>query len=196
MQQITAIYGSPRLEGNTATLLRQAVAGARSQGVAVKEIFLRDLKMSPCLEIYGCKRDGECAIHDDFQPVRDAILAADGIMLASPIFFYAVSAQVKVLMDRFQSQWVKKHWIEGLPMGKSRTLRKGLFLAAGATHGKKLFDGALLSVKYFFDVLDTELSDYRFFRGLDYAEDIRAHPEFQSDARRAGADLARALSAV
>ena len=99
-------------------------------------------------------------------------------------------------MDRFQSQWVKKHWIEGLPMGQSRTLRKGLFLAAGATHGKKLFDGALLSVKYFFDVLDTELSDYRFFRGLDYAEDIRAHPEFQSDARQAGADLARALSAA
>ncbi len=196
MHQITAIYGSPRHEGNTATLLRQAITGARSQGAAVKEIFLRDLKMSPCLEIYGCKDDGECAIHDDFQPVRDAILAADGIMLASPIFFYAVSAQVKVLMDRFQSQWVKKHWIEGLPMGKSYALRKGLFLAAGATHGKKLFDGALLSVKYFFDVLDTELSDYRFFRGLDYAEDIHAHPDFQSEARQAGADLARALSAA
>ena len=196
MHQITAIYGSPRREGNTATLLRQAVEGARSQGAAVKEIFLRDLKMSPCLEIYGCKHDGECAIHDDFQPVRDAILAADGIMLASPIFFYAVSAQVKILMDRFQSQWVLKHWIEGLPMGKSRALRKGLFLAAGATQGKKLFDGALLSVKYFFDVLDTELSDYRFFRGLDFAEDILAHPDFQTEARQAGEELARALTAA
>ncbi len=194
--RIMAIYGSPRREGNTATLLRRAVEGARGQGAVVEEIFLRDLKMSPCLEIYGCKLDGECAIKDDFQQVRDAILAADGIILASPIFFYSVSAQVKILMDRFQSQWVKKHWIEGLPMGQSRNLRKGLFLAAGATHGKKLFDGALLSVKYFFDVLDTELSDYRFFRGLDYAEDIRAHPEFQSDARQAGADLARALSAA
>ncbi len=191
--RITAIYGSPRLEGNTATLLRRAVEGARGQGAAVEEIFLRDLKMSPCLEIYGCKRDGECAIRDDFQRVRDAILAADGIMLASPIFFYSVSAQVKILMDRFQSQWVKKHWIEGLPMGRSRAVRKGLLLAAGATQGRKLFDGALLSVKYFFDVLDTELWDYKLFRGLDHAEDIQAHPDFQSEARQAGAALARAL---
>ncbi|MGD9097820.1 MAG: flavodoxin family protein, partial [Desulfobacterales bacterium] len=112
-RRIVAIYGSPRRAGNTATLLRQAVAGARDQGAAVEEIYLRDLKMSPCLEIYGCKRDGECAIKDDFQGVRDIILAADGIILASPIFFYSVSAQVKILMDRFQSQWVKKHWIEG-----------------------------------------------------------------------------------
>ena len=193
MHQITAIYGSPRRTGNTATLLHQAVAGARAQGVTVKEIFLRDLNMSPCLEIYGCKRGGECAIHDDFQPVRDDLLAADGIMLASPIFFYSVSAQVKILMDRFQSQWVKKHWIEGLPMGKSRSLRKGLFLAAGATRGKKLFDGALLSVKYFFDVLDTELWDYKFYRGLDYAEDIHAHPDYQSEAHQAGVALALAL---
>ncbi len=193
MHRITAIYGSPRREGNTSTLLDRAVEGARSQGMTVKEIFLRDLKMAPCLEIYGCKRDGECAIKDDFQEVRDAILAADGIMLASPIFFYSVSAQVKILMDRFQSLWVKKHWIEGQPMGRSLSLRKGLFLSAGATQGKKLFDGALLSVKYFFDVLDTELWDYKFFRGLDHAEDIQAHPGYQAEAHQAGVALARAL---
>ena len=196
MHRITAIYGSPRREGNTATLLRRAVAGARAQGLDVTEIHLRDLKMSPCLEIYGCKRDGECAIHDDFQSVRDTILAADGIMLASPIFFYTVSAQVKILMDRFQSQWVKKHWIEGQPMGKSRDLRKGLFLSAGATQGKKLFDGALLSVKYFFDVLDTTLWDYRCFRGLDYADDIHQHLDYQTEAFETGAALARALKST
>lgn len=195
-RQITAIYGSPRREGNTATLLRQAVQGARTQGLPVQEIFLRDLKMSPCLEIYGCKRDGECAIKDDFQEARDAILAADGIMLASPIFFYTVSAQVKILMDRFQSQWVKKHWIEGHPMGRSRALRKGLFISAGATQGKKLFDGALLSVKYFFDVLDTELWDFKFFRQLDYADDIHKHPDYKTEAFQAGTALARALQST
>lgn len=196
MQQITAIYGSPRRQGNTATLLRKAVEGARTQGLAVTEIVLRDLKMSPCLEIYGCTRDGECAIKDDFQKVRDAILAADGIMLASPIFFYSVSAQVKILMDRFQSQWVKKHWIDGLPMGQSRVVRKGLFLSAGATRGKRLFDGALLSVKYFFEVLDAELWDYKLYRQLDFAQDVHEHLEYQEEAFRAGAALAKALKAV
>jgi multimeric flavodoxin WrbA len=196
MQQITAIYGSPRRQGNTATLLRQAVRGARDQGLTVTEIYLRDLKISPCLEIYGCTRDGECAIRDDFQGARDAILGADGIMLASPIFFYSVSAQVKILMDRFQSQWVKKHWIEGRPMGKSRPVRKGLFLSAGATQGKKLFDGALLSVRYFFDVLDTELWDYKLFRQLDHADDIHKHPDYQAAAFQAGAALARVLQST
>ena len=133
---------------------------------------------------------------DDFQAVRDAILAADGIMLASPIFFYSVSAQVKILMDRFQSQWVKKHWIEGQPMGQSRATRKGLFLSAGATRGRKLFDGALLSVKYFFDVLDTELWDYRLYRQLDFADDIQRHPEYLAEAFQTGAALASVLQAV
>jgi multimeric flavodoxin WrbA len=196
MRQITAIYGSPRRTGNTATLLNKAVEGARSEGLAVNEIYLRDLKMSPCLEIYGCMRDGECSIQDDFQAVRDTILAGEGIMLASPIFFYSVSAHVKILMDRFQSQWVKKHWIEGHPMGPSNPVRKGLFLSAGATQGRKLFDGALLSVKYFFDVLDTELWDYKLFRQLDFADDILKHPDYQAEAYQAGTALARALQST
>ncbi len=80
--RIVALYGSPRRRGNTATL----------------EIVLRDLKMSACLEIYSCKQDGECRIRDDFQRVRDQVIACDGLMLASPIFYYAVSAHTKILM--------------------------------------------------------------------------------------------------
>ena len=77
-------------------------------GADVGEIVLRDLKMSPCLEIYGCKKTGRCVIRDDFQAVYDQLLACDGIMLASPIMFYTVSAHTKILMDRCQSLWVKK----------------------------------------------------------------------------------------
>ncbi|MFO7859912.1 MAG: flavodoxin family protein, partial [Desulfosalsimonas sp.] len=84
MGRIVAIYGSPRRAGNTATLLAEAVAGAKSRGALVDEIVLWDRKISPCLEIYGCKKTGECVIKDDFQAMRDAILAADGLMLATP----------------------------------------------------------------------------------------------------------------
>ena len=96
------MYGSPRRNGNTATLLKKAVGGANDAGARVEEIVLRDLKMSPCLELYGCKNAGECRLKDDFQKARDQILASDGLMLASPVFFYTVSAQTKILMDRFQ----------------------------------------------------------------------------------------------
>ena len=193
MPILTAIYGSPRRNGNTATLLKQAVAGAVDAGALVEEIVLRDVNMSPCLEIYGCKNSGRCAINDEFNQVADQIKASDGLMLASPIFFYAVSAHTKILMDRCQSLWVKKHWVEQKPLGSQTYNKKGLFISVGATQGKKLFDGALMSIRYFFDVLDMEVWRALLYRGLDFEEDVLKHPEYLTEAYSAGMDLAKIL---
>ena len=119
MIEIAAVYGSPRRRGNTALLLRQAVAGARDAGAKVSEIVLRDLKMSPCLEIYGCKTTGRCVIDDDYGAIETLLQEVDGLMLASPIFFYTVSAHTKILMDRCNSLWVKKYLIEKKPFGQT-----------------------------------------------------------------------------
>jgi len=168
MPKIVAIYGSPRRTGNTAALLDHSVQGAQDAGAVVKRIVLRDLKMSPCLEIYGCQQSGNCAIQDDFQSARDQILSADGLMVASPVFFYAVSAHIKILMDRCQSLWVRKYWIDKTPVGQQTPKRKGLFIGVGATRGKRLFEGILLSVQYWFDVLDAALWKSLLFRELDF----------------------------
>ena len=191
--KIVAIYGSPRRKGNTAALLKKAIEGARDSGAAVEEIVLRDLKISPCLEIYGCLEAGECAIKDDFQMVRDKILDARGLILASPVFFYTVSAHTKMLMDRFQSLWVKKYWVEKAPQGQKTHNRKGLFISVGATKGKKLFDGILLSVKYFFDVLDMELWKALLYRQLDFQDDVLKHPEYLEEAYQTGKGFAASL---
>jgi multimeric flavodoxin WrbA len=193
MSRIIAVYGSPRRQGNTATLLKRAVSGALDAGAEVNEIILRDLKMSPCLEIYGCKKEGKCVIKDDFQKVIDQILSAQGLMLASPIFFYTVSAHTKIMMDRCQSLWVKKYWIDKVPYGQWEPIRKGLFISAGATKGKKLFDGTLLTVKYFFDVLDMELCRSLLYRSLDVEDDVLKHPEYLEEAYRAGKEFAEVL---
>ena len=193
MPQIVAIYGSPRRRGNTATLLKNAVQGAVDAGAQVNEIVLRDLKMSPCLEIYACKKNGRCAIKDDFHQVVDQILSAKALMLASPIFFYTVSAHTKILMDRCQSLWVKKYWIDKVPFGQWEPKRKGLFISVGATKGKKLFNGVLLTVKYFFDVLDMELFRSLLYRGLEFEGDVLKYPEYLEDAYEAGKALARAI---
>lgn len=193
MCQITAIYGSPRRKGNTTALLKEAVAGAREQGATVNEFVLRDEKISPCLEIYGCTKDGKCVIKDNFHKVRDSMLSSGGVMLASPIFFYTVSAHTKIFMDRCQSLWVKKYWIEGIPFNQWQTRRKGLFISAGATKGKKLFDGALLTVKYFFDVIDASLWKSLLYRGLDFEKDVFNHPEFLEEAHETGAQLVESL---
>ena len=193
MSQILAIYGSPRRRGNTATLLKHAVQGAVDTGAHVNEIVLRDLKMSPCLEIYACKKEGRCAIKDDFQQVVDQILSAKGLILASPIFFYTVSAHTKILMDRCQSLWVKKYWIDKVPFGQWEPKRKGLFISVGATKGKKLFNGVLLTVKYFFDVLDMELFRSLLYRGLEFEDDVLKYPEYLEEAYEAGKALAKAI---
>jgi len=193
MPRILALYGSPRRAGNTAALLKRAVEGARSARADVTELVLRDLKMSPCLEIYGCKKDGRCVIDDDFQKVYDQLLDCDGLMLASPVFFYAVSAHTKILIDRCQSLWVKKYWLEQSPSALRSINRKGLFIAVGATKGKKLFDGVLLTVRYFFDPLDMELWRALLYRGLDFEGDAVKHPEFLDEAYQAGKELCLAL---
>lgn len=193
MKKVVAIYGSPRRKGNTALLLEEAVRGAREEGAEVEEVFLRDLKMSPCLEIYECKNSGRCAIQDDFQKVYESILASQAVMLASPIFFYSVSAHTKILMDRCQSLWVKKHWLKGGSSGESPSGRKGLFISVGATRGKKLFDGTLLTVRYYFEAIDCELWKSLLYRELDFEGDVLEHPEYLEEAHQAGSDLIRAL---
>jgi multimeric flavodoxin WrbA len=193
VQKVLAIYGSPRRKGNTAVLLDHAVQGALEAGAEVEKIYLRDLKMSPCLEIYGCKETGRCVIQDDFQKIHDQLLSCQGLILASPIFFYALSAHTKILMDRCQSLWVKKYWIDKVQYGQWEPKRKGLFISVGATKGKKLFDGALLTVKYFFDVLDMELWEALLYRGLDFEGDVLKQPEHLEEAREAGKNLVLAL---
>ncbi len=196
MPDIAAVFGSPRRNGNTANLLKSAIAGARQAGAEIDEIILRDYRISPCLEIYDCKKDGECAIKDDFQQIRDRILACNGLIIATPIFFYAVSAQVKILMDRCQSLWVKKYWVEKTACAQPQAMRKGLVIAAGATKGKKLFDGMLLSMRYFFEVLDMELWDALLFRGLDLEGDVLKHPAYLDQAGQRGREFAAALKAI
>ncbi|MFZ3116420.1 MAG: flavodoxin family protein [Syntrophales bacterium] len=193
MPKIIAIYGSPRRKGNSSTLLDQAVQGALETGATVEKIVLRDLHISPCLEIYRCKDDGRCVIRDDFQKVHDKILDCQGLILASPIFFYTVSAHTKIFMDRCQSLWVKKYWIDKVPFGQWEPKRQGLFISVGATTGQKLFEGALLTVKYFFDVLDIKMGKTLLYRGLDLEGDVLNHPEYLEEAKAGGKDFALSL---
>ena len=195
MIEIAAFFGSPRRQGNTSILLRQATAGARDAGARVTEVVLRDLKMSPCLEIYGCKDTGRCVIKDDFAEIEALLQRVDGMMLASPIFFYTVSAHTKILMDRCNSLWVKKYWIDKKPFGGKDYPRKGLFISVGSTKGKRLFDGALLSVKYFMDALDMELWQSLLVRNIETEGQIMEHPSQLQAAHDAGKALVQVLTA-
>ena len=145
--KVLGIMGSPRIKGNADLLLDEALNGAKSQGAEVEKLVVDKLKISPCKEYLGCFRDGNCVIRDDMDAIYPKLLEADLLILASPMFFYGVSAQAKALIDRCQALWARKHVLkQNLPDGG----RKGAFIAVGATRGKRLFEGATLTVKYFF----------------------------------------------
>jgi len=100
----------------------------------------------------------------------------------------------ETLIDRFQSLWVKKYWIDKVPFGKWTPTRKCLFISVGATSGKKLFDGALYTMKYFCDTLDMEMWRTLLYRGLDGPKDAQNYSDYLQEARDAGRDLAVSLT--
>jgi len=180
--------GSPRLGGNTDLLLDAALSGARSQGAEVEKIVVDKLNISPCREHYGCLEDGNCIIRDDMDALYPKLLDADGIVVASPMFFYGITAQLKALIDRCQALWARKHVLK---QGWPGAGRKGAFIAVGATRGETLFDGSIATVKYFFKTIGVEYAQELLIRGVDQKGDIQKHPSALKDAFELGQRLAR-----
>ena len=185
--KVLGIMGSPRRQSNTEILLDKALEGAREARAKVEKVLASKLKISPCLEIYACRKDGNCAIKDDMQSLYEKLLEADHIIFASPMFFYGITSQAKAVIDRCQALWVRRHV---LGMGKEdNRVRRGVFISVGATQGKKLFDGAVLTVKYFFDAIGVKYSGDLLVRGIDNKGQIKEHPAALEDAFRLGQEL-------
>jgi len=186
--KVLGIMGSPRRQSNTDILLDKALEGAKEAGAEVEKVLVSKLKISPCLEIYACLKDGNCAIKDDMELLYKKLIEADHIVFASPIFFYGITSQAKAIIDRCQALWVRKHVLK---VGGDDRVRRGLFISVGATRGERLFDGAVLTVKYFFDAVDVKYSGDLLVRGIDDKAQIEERPTALQDAFRHGQELVR-----
>ncbi len=106
-KHILILAGSPRKNGNSAALCHEFARGAQESGHHVETIFLRDKKIGYCLACYHCKKSGGvCAIKDDMASILARMNAADVIVMASPVYFYSIDAQMKALIDRTVAQWL------------------------------------------------------------------------------------------
>ena len=184
---IMALLGSPRRGGNTDILLTEALDSAAGQGVNWQRIVVRDLKFSPCLEINACQETGRCPIEDDLSGLYPKIAAAKVLVLATPIFFYGPSAQLKAVIDRGQAYWSRKYILKEPP---PENPGRGFLISAGASQGKKLFDGLLLTVQYFFDALNFEFTGRLLVRGVDESGAVARRPEALAEARALGREMA------
>ncbi|MDI6841911.1 flavodoxin family protein [Methanothermobacter wolfeii] len=100
MVKVVGICGSPRKNGNTEILLREALRAAEDCGAETELIRLAGLDINPCRACDSCKKTGECAIDDDLNDVIERAASADGIIIGSPVYFGSVTAQTKMFMDR------------------------------------------------------------------------------------------------
>jgi len=174
--KVLGIYGSPRQGGNTDLLLDQILEGAQAAGAEVESIYARKLKISGCIECGSCDDTGECAVHDDMDTVYPMLQEADVIFLASPNFFYNVTAQVKLLIDRSQAMWSKRLLEKTPEQRRKYDSGKGYLICVGATKGKNLFVGVELTAKYFFDALDMSYEGGLLLERIEAKGEINKHP--------------------
>jgi len=174
---VLGIYGSPRKGGNTDRLLDRALEGAQEAGAKVKSIYARRLKISGCVECAGCDETGKCVIEDDMHSIYPLFQEADVIILASPNFFYNVTAQVKLIIDRSQAMWSKRLLEKTAEQRRSYDSGKGYLICVGATKGKNLFLGVELTAKYFFDALDMSYEGGLLLDRIEAKGEIDKHPD-------------------
>ena len=187
--RVLGIAGSPRRGGNTDLLLAEVMKGAASRGAEVKTVILNDLKIAPCQHCDACLEAGRCKVEDDMQMVYRELEAADRIVLASPIQFTGVTAQMKAMIDRCQALWAKKYVLKLPPLGNRRE-RKGLFISVGGRKIANLFQPALVMIKTVFRILDITCAGELLFPGIDKKGAIAKHPDALHQAFLIGQKLA------
>lgn len=101
-KKVLVLLGSPRKKGNSAILADRIARGAKAAGAKVETIFLHGLKIAPCKGCYACQKEKSkgCAIKDAMQDLYPKLLAADAWVIASPVYWFTMSAQTKLFMDR------------------------------------------------------------------------------------------------
>jgi multimeric flavodoxin WrbA len=98
--KVIAICGSPRKNGNTELLCRHALKAIAEEGLETEFVSLSGLDIRPCLACNSCEKTGLCAIKDDFAAVYNKMKTADGIILASPVYYGSCTSLLKALMER------------------------------------------------------------------------------------------------
>ena len=114
-KKVVVLLGSPRKKGNSTALAHQITQSAESNGAMVETVYLNGLKIKPCQGCYSCQKPDSsgCVIDDDMQTVYPKLQTANTWVIASPVYWFSMSAQTKLFMDRcfamFNEKTKKNH---------------------------------------------------------------------------------------
>jgi multimeric flavodoxin WrbA len=182
-RRVLILKGSPRKRGNSTLLAERVAAGASEAGAAVESFDLHDMDIRPCDGCDFCQGSGECVINDDMQTLYPKLREADGIVIASPIYWFTVNAQVKLCIDRWYA-------LEGGGSGALAGKEFGVVLTYGDTD--PYTSGAVNAIRMFEDICRYERASMAGFvyGSASAAGEIEAQPEILQRAYALGQRLA------
>ncbi len=176
--RLLGIAASPRARGNSAGLLDLALEGARERGYRVERLYLRSLRIMPCNACDGCKRGPGCIVHDDMDRVYGALHRADIVVVATPVYFYAMSGWLKAVVDR----------LYGLLDDRSRSRLepgKRLYVITTQAENDPADGGEVVRVlERGLEWVGMELAGSLVATGLSEETDYLKYPEYLEQARR------------
>ena len=188
--RVVAFHGSPRVEGNTEILLKETLRAISEFSCETQLFLLNSMNIKPCQDCGGCEQTGVCVINDDMNEISRAIREADRIVLASPIFFFGLSAQAKTMIDRCQAFWCEKYLLKR-PVPPGPRGRKGLLLLVGGMKKEIGIQCAEATAAAFFRTISVPEHRTLSFLGVDAKGAILEHPEALKGAFEAGKDLVK-----
>jgi multimeric flavodoxin WrbA len=191
--KILAFAGSPRRYGNSETLLDWVLGSMIADpDIVMEKVPLDEADINPCRGCNACEKLNKCIQRDGMDIYHDKIIAADIILLSSPIYCMGIASQPKALIDRAQVFRSRKYVLK-LPIvpPERKGKRLGVFLATAGQNWSYVFDAAVPSVKCFFHVIDIKDADisYLMINGVDEKGAIDLHPTARTDAENLGKSL-------
>jgi multimeric flavodoxin WrbA len=182
-KNILILKGSPREKGNSAILADRLAAGAGEAGAQVESIYLHGLDIRACDACDLCTESGECIIEDDMAPLYPKLAAAHAIVLATPVYWFTFSAQLKVCMDRW-------YGFQGHKWQEVSHKQFGILLTYGDTD---LYTSGGINAIHTFETMARFLKSeiVGIVHGsVDAAGEIEQHPELLEHAYQLGKTLA------
>ena len=176
-KKILILSASPRKSGNSDTLCDEFLKGAQEAGHEVEKIFLKDKKINVCLGCGLCTNNdySGCSQKDDMEEILDKMIAADVIVMATPVYFYTINAQLKTLIDRTCAKYTK-------------IINKEFYLiATAADENKSALDRTFDGIRGFLDCLEGAVEKKCIYApGVWHKGEIKNNPAALKEAYEAG----------
>ena len=163
-KRVLILSGSPRKGGNSDLLCDEFARGAREAGHQVEKIRVQEQKIAPCLACYGCRGTGMCVQKDDMAAILEKMVAADVLVLATPVYFYSMDGQLKTLIDRTLPRYTEIQ-------------DKEIYLIATAAAGESAMGRTMAAMAGFVDCLPgAGVRDHIYGAGVYQKGEVRTTP--------------------